>query len=95
MSHPVANLFNLQLAREYRIFDRKDTIKAFGLASDKTTFRDNLDAACRRAAFDKTVESVSKQFHTNDPERVLEIVSKAGLVYVPSQRTVINKNERH
>lgn len=95
MSHPVARTFDALLSREYKIFDRKDTAAAFAKAHDKETFRNNLDAWCRRRAFDATVEVVARQFKTRDVDQIAAILRRAGVVFLADQNTAINRHSLH
>lgn len=83
----VAQTFERHLKAQYAIFDREDTQHAFAMAHDKETFRNNLDAWCRRQAFDATVERIARDFKTTNIEKIRAVLRRAGVVYSATLHT--------
>lgn len=90
----VAQTFERHLKTQHAIFDREDTQLALKAADDKWTFRTNLDAWCRRQAFDATVARIAKDFRTHNLDQIKAVLRRAGLIYDPSKHTAYLKDSQ-
>ena len=77
----VIRAFERNLVATSHIIERPDTVRARQRTADPWTFEHNLRRWCEREAFDRTVNFVARQFHTQNLDRIQAILRRAGLRY--------------